>query len=193
MDKIYPVQALAELALALDGVGVAWVLGGSTALSMRGAPIGRAPRDIDIYADEDAVERIHARLARMAEDSPTPSVTDRYRSILSHYRIGDTVVELVGDFQVEAFGSRYRTEVVRLLNPAGDTYRVQGCAVKLVPLGHDAIFNVLRGRSDRCELLDYLIRQEPPRHMPTLRSLLDANALTAETRERILGYVAGIQ
>jgi hypothetical protein len=110
MDHLYAAAAIAELAGRLEGCGALWVIGGSTGLAMRGAEMGRAPRDLDIYADDEDAARIHLRLAEYAIDTPALSATERYRSILSHYSITGTSVELVGDFRIQAEGSLYRTE-----------------------------------------------------------------------------------
>jgi hypothetical protein len=174
----YPAEAIGELARLLDACGARWVIGGSTGLALRGASLDRAPRDIDIYADEEDASRIHARLASYKQDEPRYSETDRYKSILSHYAIGGAVVELVGNFRICSAGSRYHTEVGQMLHPAGDDCQVPGGRVRLVPLGHELIFNVLRERHDRCQLIGEWIRRQPTHHLPPLRSLLARNALT---------------
>ncbi|MBW5446652.1 hypothetical protein GE107_11330 [Cohnella sp. CFH 77786] len=188
MDCGYPAAAVAELAVRLEGCGAVWVIGGSTGLAMRGANLGRAPRDLDIYADEEDAARIHAMLGNCALDRPVYSATDRYRSILSHYRIAETQVELVGDFRIETGGSRYRTEVRHLLYPEGDSCESVRVPAKLVPLGHELIFNALRDRPDRCEAAGSLIRMLPERHLPILERLLERNELSEETVRTVKRY-----
>lgn len=190
----YPAQTLARLAERLETCGALWVVGGSTGLAMRGADIGRPPRDLDLYADEEDIPAIHACLADFAADEPQVSVTDRYRSILSHYTIGDTSIELVGSFQVRKDKSFYRTEVRSLLHPLGDSHFIggsAGCFARLVPLGHELIFNVLRDRPDRCRIAGGLIARDPKRHLPILRTLIERNELSAEDALKIEGYAVG--
>lgn len=171
-------QALIELARRLAGCGVSWVVGGSTGLALRGAELGRQPRDLDIYADAADVAAIHATLANVAMDGPVVSETDRYRSVLSHYDIGGTIVELVGGFTVSALGSVYRTDVNGLLYPSGDFFYVAEEAVRLVPLGHELIFNLLREREDRAETVGRMIGLCPDKHVPALTKLIAANDLS---------------
>lgn len=185
----YPVDAVAALARRLELCGAIWVIGGSTGLAMRGASLGRVPRDVDIYADEDDATRIHANLANDALDVPQYSETERYRSILSHYTIEGAAIELVGNFRIASGGSHYRTEVERMLYPNGDDCQLLGSTVRLVPLGHELIFNILRERDDRCKLIGERIRRQPERHLPPLRALLARNDLTHAAITEIAGYV----
>ncbi|WP_123040815.1 hypothetical protein [Cohnella candidum] len=188
MDSLYPADAVADLAGRLSGIGAVWVVGGSTGLAMRGADIGRAPRDLDLYADEADAARIHRALAASAVDEPAWSSTERYRSMLSHYTVAGTPVELVGEFRIETGGSLYRTEVASVLYPEGDSIAAGPHAVRLVPLGHELIFNVLRDRPDRCGLIGRLIREQPMLHMPALENLLKRNVLAPEAAKLVWRY-----
>lgn len=188
MNATYAQEAAAQLAKRLHSCGALWVLGGSTGLAMRGAELARAPRDIDLYADDADARLIHAHLQKWATDTPQLSVTARYRSVLSHYELKGSTVELVGDFRIETDGCRYRTEVADMLHPNGDSLFVQGAEIRLVPLGHELIFNVLRNRPDRCALIGRMIRQQPERHLPTLHALLQRNELTAQALRQIALY-----
>ncbi|MDB4866621.1 MAG: hypothetical protein JWR03_954 [Cohnella sp.] len=189
MKSGYPSAALAGLADRLDGCGGLWVVGGSTGLALRGAQLDRPPRDLDIYADEEDIMVIHRCLEEYATDMPSLSQTERYQSILSHYSLDGTVVELVGGFTITAFGTRYRTEVGRLLHAAGDSYVVQGRDVRVVPLGHELLFNVLRERDDRASLIGSLIRQQPDRHLPILQNLLERNRILPDTVNRVRRFI----
>lgn len=184
----YPSDALALLARRLAGSGAAWVVGGSTGLALRGAELGREPRDLDIYADREDVGTLHERLAGDALDVPAESRTDRYLSVLSHYSLAGTTVELVGGFQIRTGGSRYETEVRRLLYPLGEDREIAGMAIRLVPLGHELIFNVLRERWDRCEMIGRLVRESPDAHLPRLDRLLDSGSLAQEAAELVRSY-----
>jgi hypothetical protein len=190
-ERTIPVQALARLSGALDGCGALWVVGGSTGLALRGADLGRPPRDLDLYADEEDAVRLHERLAEYAVDEPAESVTGIYRSILSHYRIAGAAVELVGGFRVRTESSRYSTEVRECLHPLGETWSADGYPVRLTPLGHELIFNVLRQRPDRCRAAGDLIRQHPDRHLAALGRLLARSGLSEEDAAAVLRY-AGV-
>jgi hypothetical protein len=191
MNSGYPSAAIALLADRLQECSAVWVVGGSTGLALRGAFLERKPQDLDIYADEQDIADIHRLLTDYALDKPMPSQTDQYRSTLSHYLIEGTVVELVGGFEVRAGGSRYRTEVRKMLDPLGENGLVDGQTVKIVPLAHELLFNVLRERDDRVELIGTLIREQPDRHIPTLERLLERNEISSETAERIRRLTTG--
>lgn len=186
MQNGYPASALTCLADLLEGCEARWVVGGSTGLVLRGAKLDRSPRDLDIYADLASIPAIHERLAAYALDGPEPNETARYRSVLSHYRMEETLVELVGNFQVSAPGSNYVTEVDRFLFPEGDSASItaRGQTVRLVPLGHELVFNLLRERMDRAIVAGALIAQNPSRHLPVLLALLERNTLSGEIVEK---------
>lgn len=177
MGSDVPTDALTELASVLKDEEVRFVIGGSTGLALRGAELGRPPRDLDIYVDEEDVGLAHRLLRAYALDEPESSVTDRYRSMLSHYRIAGAMVELVGGFQVTACDSVYLTEVREMLHPACDLIDLGGIGLPVVPLGHELIFNLLRERQDRAEAAGKLIAADPARHIPKLRLLLERNRL----------------
>lgn len=186
MESDVPIDALAELASALGSGEVRYVVGGSTGLALRGADLGRPPRDLDIYVDEQDVGLAHRLLAAYELDVPENSVTDRYRSTLSHYRIAGAMVELVGGFRVSAKESVYMTEVREILYPACDRIEMGAVALPVVPLGHELIFNLLRERPDRAVLAGKLIAAEPGRHLPKLRTLLERNRLAPQVAEQAL-------
>ncbi|MBO9597746.1 MAG: hypothetical protein J7559_08005 [Cohnella sp.] len=186
-----PVSALRRLAELLEGCDARWVVGGSTGLALRGAKLERAPRDLDVYADREAIREIHRRLAAYALDGPADNETDRYRSVLSHYKLEDTTVELVGDFRIAARGSVYRTEVVHSLYPNSDPANAEGMTVMLIPLGHELIFNLLRDRMDRAEVVGRLIADDPERQLPLLRALIDRNRLAGDIAEQAIRLATG--
>lgn len=189
MEAALAADAAAIVAERLEGSSVNWVVGGSTGLVLRGARLDRSPRDLDIYADKEDATAIHGLLKEYAADNPEFSETDRYRSVLSHYLIIGTMVELVGDFSIRDGDSRYHTEVRRLLYPGGQSVVWNGKKIRLVPLGHELIFNVMRKRSDRCEEIARLICQDKSRHMPVLIQLLEQNEFTEETRVSVMRFL----
>jgi hypothetical protein len=172
------VAALDRLAVMLEGGEARWVVGGSTGLALRGAALERAPRDLDIYVDGSAIKAVDGKLRSYALDGPMENRTERYYSVLSHYRIEGTLLELVGDFRVSAKQSSYLTEVDDFLFPNGDRFPVASHSVSVVPLGHELIFNLLRERTDRAAIAGRLISAEPARHLPMLRELIRRNKIS---------------
>ncbi|QMV44364.1 nucleotidyltransferase domain-containing protein [Cohnella cholangitidis] len=186
MRSDWPVSALAQLAAMLGNCEARWVVGGSTGLALRGAHLDRAPRDLDIYVDNDTVDLVHERLQALALDGPVENTTERYYSTLSHYRIDDTMVELVGSFRVSALECLYITEVNGFLYPNCDKIDLDGHEVPLVPLGHELIFNLLRERQDRALVAGKLIAADPLRHLPLLQRLIGRNAISNTIAEEAL-------
>lgn len=156
-----------------------WVLGGSAGLLLRGISLSAPPRDIDLYCDEKDIYVIHQKLLRYAIDTPQLSETAIYKSTLSHYWIGELMVELVGGFQVSAFGCRYSADVRDILHPYGEDIGVYGstdmpCKVRVAPLAHELWFNALREREDRFTLIAEAMRKEPQSHKEVL-AVIEAN------------------
>lgn len=186
------VEALRQFAALTADSGVRWVVGGSAGLALRGARLPAAPRDLDIYADAVAVRALHVKLAEQALDGPAWDESGSYRSLLAHYRLGEVQVELVGDFEVRALASYYVTEVDRFLYAEGDELRFEdGTSVRLVPLAHEMIFNLLRARPDRTAAVGELMRAEPQAHLPALERLLASQALSGEVRRAALDTASG--
>jgi len=144
-------RALCGIADRLAGAGIAWVVGGSAGLMLRGLPLPAPPRDLDLYADPADAKAMHEALAIWAVDRPVRSVTERYESILSHYRVEDVNVELVGGFVVADRGCRYEVRVREVLLPETESRILEPCGAgaAIVPLAHELWFNWLRGRRDR--------------------------------------------
>jgi hypothetical protein len=175
-------RALCRIAGRLAGTDAAWVVGGSAGLMLRGLPLPAPPRDLDLYADPADAEAMHAALRGWAVDRPVRSRTERYESILSHYRIEDVNVELVGGFVVADRGCRYEVRVRDALLPAAEHRRLEPCGARaaIVPLAHELWFNWLRGRRDRLELAADAIAADPERHLPAFRVLTAGGKFTPE-------------
>ncbi|MFC3803153.1 hypothetical protein [Cohnella sp. GCM10012308] len=173
-------NALSAIAAATGDCGEKWVVGGSAGLALRGARLASAPRDLDIYADAAAATALHERLAGWAMDDQKWDETGRYRSLLSHYRYRGVTIELVGDFEIRVPGSRYATEVDAFLYAHGDDWIPPDGkpSVRLMPLGHELIFNLLRERQDRALEAARLIRDEPEAHLPALERLAARQSLS---------------
>ncbi|MDG0789681.1 hypothetical protein OMP38_01570 [Cohnella ginsengisoli] len=180
-------RALSAFAALTGDCDARWVVGGSAGLALRGARLASAPRDLDIYADAAAAAALHERAAGWASDGPAWDETGSYRSLLSHYRYGGVTIELVGDFEVQVPGSRYRTEVDAFLYAHGDDWMPYDGArpIRLMPLGHELIFNLLRERRDRALEAARLIRLEPETHLPALQRLAARQSLSGDIRREL--------
>lgn len=171
-------RALAEINKRLRPIQVPWLVGGSTGLLLQGVPLASEPRDLDLYADDDAAKLIHQALIEFAVDEQLEDRSGQYRSILSHYLIHDVKVELVGGFVVSAYGCVYKVEAAYLYDkhgavPAAD-YAACGLEeLRLMPLEHELLFNLLRGRPDRYESIARALGQRSGSGSPQATAALD--------------------
>ncbi|WP_206107071.1 hypothetical protein [Paenibacillus favisporus] len=173
-------QALHDASHALWQTSSCWLIGGSCGLLLQDVHLDKPPRDIDIYADSASVSELHYALSGRAVDQPVLSVTDQYRSVLSHYKWSRYTLELVGGFEVQAEGSHYKVEINRRLAPAGVHAKLHSIRIPLMPLSHELLFNVLRNREDRYTAIAAAMRADLQAHLPLLEDLLTDNAFQSE-------------
>ncbi|WMT43475.1 hypothetical protein RE628_10420 [Paenibacillus sp. D2_2] len=147
---------------------------------LQGVGITEAPRDIDVYADLYDASQIHELLRDIAVDEPHYDRTERYVSVLSHYALDSISIELVGGFEVRSEGGLYKTEIAEVLASYAVQTKVQGQSLQLMPLAHEFVFNVLRGRPDRYVNIAAVMRKEPQKHMPLLAVILQRNLWSRE-------------
>ncbi|SEL84971.1 hypothetical protein SAMN04488688_106162 [Paenibacillus sp. cl141a] len=185
-------KALATAIHKLNQAPVAWLLGGSCCLLLQGVELGKPPRDIDIYADAGGVQPLHEALALLAVDAPRLDQEGIYSSILSHYELERVPIELVGGFEVNSEGSSYRVEIDQLLYPAAPARHIRDVTVRLMPLSHELVFNVLRDRPDRYEAIAEAMLRDMNQHLPLLQRLLSRNRLSGEHR-LVLKRLIGLQ
>ncbi|MCP1307118.1 hypothetical protein [Paenibacillus tyrfis] len=180
-------EIFSELAVHTRGSDSIWLVGGSTGLLLQGVELDALPRDLDIYADRRDAEALHIALRQYATDDQTESETLIYRSILSHYEMNDVKVELVGAFEVRAMDSEYRVEAEYLARThALAVSHGVGETVRLMPLAHELVFNVLRDRPDRYEAIARVCRvREPERHRLALNDLIARNRFSGELADRL--------
>lgn len=152
---------------------------------MQNVDIGRSPRDLDIYVDRNDVVVTHSSLQDYSVDTPVYSQTSIYASILSHYQIHGDAVEVVGDFRVEALDSIYQVEVAYLWEGHSHTVVIGNQEVKVMPLAHELLFNLLRNRPDRYEAIYKTMIAAPELHMATLNTLLQRNSWGIAFEQRL--------
>lgn len=157
-----------------------WLLGGSCSLWLQGVNLAAPPRDIDVYADLEDSKILHNRLSEIATDEPRLDQSGLYTSLLSHYLCGGYTIELVGGFEIRCQDAFYRTEVTEVLSKYSSIHRLNDAEIHLMPLAHEFVFNILRGRPDRYLAIAEVIRREPDRHLQLLSVLLRRNEWTAD-------------
>ncbi|MEK8127412.1 hypothetical protein WMW72_05740 [Paenibacillus filicis] len=179
--------ALRFLEETLRPLGAVWAVGGSTGLLLQGGVLAAEPRDLDLYADEDDARVIHCALAAFATDEQEWNETEIYRSLLSHYEIEGVSVELVGAFEVRAQASEYavRTRYMTEAYPATSQLD-NGREIRLMPLVHELIFNVLRERPDRYEAVAAVCRRSGRHtHAELLNELARRSRFSPPVRRRL--------
>lgn len=154
-----------------------WLLGGSCGLLLQGVPLKAAPHDIDLYADLSDSEALHRALSRWALDTPEEDWSRGCFSLMSHYRLGVYPVDLICGFKICGGYSQYVVETKLLLNDA-PAQNFEGIGrLCLMPLAHEFVFNVLRGRRDRIEGIAAIMSNEMDKHLPLLQTLIKRNGL----------------
>lgn len=175
-DSTSILPVVSRLSQKLNRTTAKWLLGGSCSLLLQHVEIGREPRDIDIYIDEQDAPPVYEALRHMAIDKPAFSETAIYRSELSHYSIENMQAEVVSGFEVHAAGSLYKIESQFVYDHIAQTVVIGGAEVRMMPLAHELLFNILRNRPDRYGPIAEQINQHPGDHIPALRSLMSRNA-----------------
>ena len=168
-------KPLTSAAVSLNRAKPPWLVGGSCGLMLQGVRLGRAPRDIDIYADGEDIRDLHRQLQPWADGDPVLDKEGIYESIMGRYEIDGYSVELVGGFVVSSGRSVYRVEVGELLYPAAPKVECSSTAFRLMPLSHELVFNVLRERPDRYEAIAEVIREKPELHCELLDCIVRRN------------------
>lgn len=124
-------------------------------------------------------------------DEPTVDKTGPYASLLSHYQVGACALELVGGFEIWARKSWYRIEIEHVLAPHAPVAQVGSHTLRLMPLAHELLFNLLRGREDRYVPIATKMRQQPLVHQPIMTRLSQQNVWTSRFRaevEELVGF-----
>ncbi|GAA4843956.1 hypothetical protein GCM10023310_22380 [Paenibacillus vulneris] len=176
-------NALRTLQMQLHDIEQPWLVGGSCGLLMQGVPIAEAPKDLDVYADVEGARSIHRLLSEYSIDEQVEDRSSVYYSLLSHYSIHGIKVELVGGFEVTMRNSFYKVNAAWL-----DRYAMkytlnthEGLApVKLMPLEHELIFNLLRNRPDRFEPIAKVISTRIGSSSSIAEELLQQNHIDEE-------------
>lgn len=170
-------HALRDASYALDTTSSCWLIGGSCGLLLQNVHLDNSPSDIDIYTDLNSVSELHLALTNWSVDGPELSITERYRSVLSHYQLEDYTLELVAGFEVQTGSSRYIVEVDRLLAPAHASAELDELRLPLMPLSHELIFNLLRDRTDRYEAIAAVMKEDITAHLPLMEQLLASSEI----------------
>ncbi|MCQ6558045.1 hypothetical protein [Paenibacillus mendelii] len=190
VEEAEPIRrALAVIANAASAADAVWLVGGSAGLMLRGLKLGQPPRDLDLYADSEDAALIHQTLREYAVDEPQVSISQLYRSELSHYRIHGVQVELVGGFVITADPNRYVVEIKDVLDELSQPVACKGHMIGVVPLAHELWFNVLRDRIDRIQLIADAVRKNPQAHMKAFQQIEARNRFSQDMVKQVHAWI----
>ncbi|WP_340024451.1 hypothetical protein MHI24_04925 [Paenibacillus sp. FSL K6-1096] len=181
--------ALSRIVDELDFCGTSkppvWLLGGSCGLLLHGVQLSAPPRDIDLYCDLEDTPLLHQALQRYTVSRPEEDFSGGCYSQRGLYYLGEVKVELVGGFRIGSSSAQYAVDV-GMLQAHAPVYYYEGIGrVPLMPLAHELVFNLLRGREDRCQAIVGMIRENLAVHLPLLYQLIDENRLEGSLLPRL--------
>lgn len=165
-----------------------WLLGGSCGLMLHGVPLSAPPRDIDLYGDLEDAQTLHEALQSYAADNgPEEDYSGGCFSLRSRYLIEGVPVELICGFEIGSGLHRYSVNVHRL-QPYAQLYDYTGIGLmRLTPLAHELLFNLLRGRTDKCKLIAAYMKRDLSGHLALLQDLCQENGLNDVIHRKLDG------
>ncbi|MDF2671299.1 MAG: hypothetical protein K0R67_3605 [Paenibacillus sp.] len=143
----------------------------------QGVQLEAEPRDLDLYTDRSGIDMLHEMLGPYATDTPVDSETGIYRSLLSHYSICGITVELVGSLEVTRESACYVVEVADFMFAYAQELQLGNVQVRIMPLVHELVFNVLRDRPDRYRAIAEAVNYDITIHREVWRKLLERNRI----------------
>ncbi|WP_144027082.1 hypothetical protein [Paenibacillus sp. FSL R7-0273] len=193
MSYLYE-SALRRIAEALDVGGLekppVWLLGGSCALLLHNVPLDKPPSDIDLYADLEDAGLLHQALScYSADEGPEEDYSGNCYSRRSRYVVDGMKVELVCGFRMGIPPFGYAADIHMLLNHAPVSRIDSLCLIRLMPLAHELLFNMLRGRMERCRAIAGRMHSSLQLHVPLLNELADRNELAPSCRAELYGLL----
>jgi hypothetical protein len=171
-------QTLEQIHALLQDKHIAWLVGGSCGLLLQEVAITKPPRDLDIYVDSEDASIVYEALRSYATDRLKLSQTGIYSSVLSHFQIGNVLIEVVGGFKVHVEHSRYGVEISGFLDGFGASYDIKGWQIGLMPLAHELVFNVLRQRPDRYLAIAEKMRTNLSYYLISLNKIVERNTFS---------------
>ncbi|WP_342561826.1 hypothetical protein NST84_19530 [Paenibacillus sp. FSL R7-0345] len=167
-----------------------WLLGGSCGLLLQGVLLSKPPVDIDLYADLEDAEVLHRALSGYSEgDGPEEDYSSNCYSRRSRYIVKGIKVELVCGFRIGIPPYGYTVDVHSLLGHAPVSGISGVSLIRLMPLAHELLFNMLRGRTERCRAIAGRMHSSLPLHAALLDQLAERNGLGPSCRAELYGLL----
>lgn len=182
-------KVLIDINKKIYQTGADWLIGGSCGLLLQKVSLTNQPRDLDIYVDQQQVQHVSELLQDYAIDQLKHSETGMYRSYLSHYDMDGVQVELVGGFQVEVKGAYYCVEVSDLMMKYSFPVSLRSHCIRLMPLAHELVFNVLRNRPDRYRCIAEVMKSNKDLYLPPLIEIVERNQFNQDFLDKFDGLL----
>lgn len=136
---------------------IPWVLGGSTALLLRGVRLQSQPRDIDIFTNREGANKINKLFGRYEVAKVMYRENHKYASYFGFFSIYGIRVEVIADLTIRGNGTLYYLHIDQSVISKAKGVIVNGYAVKLLPLEEQLVSNMVKGNYDRVfQILEYL-------------------------------------
>jgi hypothetical protein len=172
-------HALEQIHALLQDKHIPWLVGGSCGLILQEVAITQPPRDLDIYVDTEDAILTYKALRSYATDRLVLSQTGIYSSLLSHFQIGNVLIEVVSGFEVHVEHSDYGVEISGFLDGFGASYDIKGRKIGLMPLAHELVFNMLRHRPDRYLAIAEKMRTNLTYYLTPLNKIIERNTFSS--------------
>jgi hypothetical protein len=154
-------RALIALAARLDGVGVDWLVAGSTARALLG--FGVIPRDLDIELDGSEVPRAAAAIGLDAGRS----TDDTASSVRAYGRFAGHEVDLTGGLTLRGRAGMLGADFA-LLHRSARPVTIGGRTVSVAPIEEQIARATVLADSER---LERIAREAPPGFAPDVAYL----------------------
>lgn len=143
-------EALTLVAGLSRPLGLKWLVGGSAATILHGVRLADPPHDLDIDAPADVALRLGEMLSQFVVSPVERGDTDLYSNLFGRFDVAGTKVEILGDFEIKTPSWSHRLVITEeLFERCARVEVAPDLPVRLVPLEHQLIVNLIRGRVDR--------------------------------------------
>jgi hypothetical protein len=182
--SIQPVREALSLITRLSRPeGLKWLVGGSTATILHGVSLAAPPHDLDIDAPGDGALKLGELLSSFVVSPVQRSDTDLYNNLFGRFDVNGTKVEILGDFEIKARSWSHRLVITEdLYNRCTEVTLQPGLTVRLVPLEHQLIVNLIRGRVDRVASISATLRGQGGPDQKYLQEIFERDRIPEQVR-----------
>ena len=150
-------EALIKIASQLNKNKIRWGIGASVLLHLYG--IVKEPDDIDIIVEEEDALRAHEIFLKLGEHNQLPYKVPFKTKHFLNYKVGNTMVDLMGDFKIETEAGVY--SMIFDSNAIIGEADYYGVAIPKTALEDwFVLYQIIPGRESKVKMIeDYLIKE----------------------------------